>query len=58
MSFWEVNGADGFVLVFDRAYQGMDWAERTGNVPVTGVMSYRFERRRILPRVANDLPAP
>jgi cytosine/adenosine deaminase-related metal-dependent hydrolase len=49
---WEVNG---MVIVFNRAYQGADWEDHMGgDAPVTGVMGFRFERRRILPRTAGD----
>jgi hypothetical protein len=53
---WEVNGpVNGSIVVFDRAYQDADWAAMSGSTSVTGVMSYRFERRRILPRTTSDL---
>ena len=52
---WEVTGDDGStILVFDRVYTGAEWAETIGQTPITGVMSFRFESRRILPRGPED----
>jgi hypothetical protein len=50
---WEIGGASG-VLAFDRLYEGTDWADHIGETPVTGVMSYRWNRRRVMPREAAD----
>lgn len=52
-NLWEIGGTDG-VVVFDRMYQGLDWAGNTGTTPVAGVMTFRWERRRIMPRVDQD----
>ncbi len=52
---WEIGGSSG-VVAFDRLYEDSDWSDRIGNTPVTGVMGYRWERRRIMPRSASDLP--
>lgn len=52
---WQVSGGDVSVLVYDRLYAGADWAAQAGKVPVTGVMTFRYDRRRIQPRVAADL---
>lgn len=56
-NLWEIGGADG-VLVYDRFYDGSDWAAHVGamdsEVTVTGVMGFRFARRRIMPRAASD----
>ncbi|MCP4443795.1 MAG: amidohydrolase family protein [Myxococcales bacterium] len=52
---WEVNSS---IVVYDRAYGDADWDARKGNIDITGVMSYRFDKRRIQPRVAADLVAP
>jgi cytosine/adenosine deaminase-related metal-dependent hydrolase len=49
---WEIN-ADG-VLVYDRLYDPSDWDTHIGTLPVTGIMGFRFERRRIMPRDADD----
>ena len=50
---WEIDGSAG-VLVFDRLYEDADWADQIGTLPVTGVMNYRWNRRRIMPRDASD----
>jgi cytosine/adenosine deaminase-related metal-dependent hydrolase len=50
---WEVGGSEG-VLIYDNAYECADWADRIGNVPVTGVMMFRWERRRLVPRLGSD----
>ncbi len=50
---WEVGGPTG-VVVFDRMYQGSDWSDHIGELPITGVMTLRWDRRRIMPRTAAD----
>ncbi|MCB9760574.1 MAG: thrombospondin type 3 repeat-containing protein [Alphaproteobacteria bacterium] len=50
---WQVNGRSG-IIVFDRLYEGSAWAEHAGETPVTGVMNWRWERRRIMPRGDDD----
>ena len=50
---WEIGGTSG-VLVYDRVYEDADWAMQIGTLPVTGVMNWRWNRRRIMPRTADD----
>ncbi len=50
---WEIDGADG-VLVFDRLYRDGDWTAQKGTLPVVGVMGFRWERARIMPRTSAD----
>jgi cytosine/adenosine deaminase-related metal-dependent hydrolase len=50
---WEVGGSEG-VLIYDNAYECSDWTDMIGNVPVTGVMMFRWERRRLVPRLGSD----
>ena len=50
---WEVDGSDG-LLVYDFAYECADWTDQVGELPVTGVMMYRYDRRRITPRLDTD----
>jgi len=50
---WEIDGAAG-VVVDSRYYGDADYASHNSELPVTGVMSYRFTRRRISPRTAAD----
>lgn len=50
---WELNGPSG-VLVYDKCYEDVDWPAQVGQVPVTGVMTFRWERRRIMPRDGDD----
>ena len=52
---WEIGGPTG-VLAYDRYYEDSDWAARVGQLPITGVMMYRFDRRRIMPRSGSDFP--
>jgi cytosine/adenosine deaminase-related metal-dependent hydrolase len=52
-NLWEIDGATG-VLVYDRVYEDADWVARVGEVPVTGVMGFRWERRRVMPRTGAD----
>jgi cytosine/adenosine deaminase-related metal-dependent hydrolase len=49
---WLVNGA---IAVYDRLYQDADWDTRAGQSPVVGVMGFRFDRRRIMPRNGTDI---
>ena len=53
-NLWEVGGATGLVM-YDKFYEAMDWVMHIGEVPVTGVTMYRFDRYRLMPRTANDL---
>ncbi len=53
-NLWEIGGPNG-VLAYDRFYEDADWASNIGNLPVTGVMGYRWSRRRIMPRTTSDL---
>jgi hypothetical protein len=50
---WQVNGATG-VLVYNKVYSGTDWTAHIGESPIAGVMMYRHNRRRIMPRTAAD----
>ena len=50
---WEVGGSEG-VVVYDMTFECSDWDSEIGEVPVTGVMMYRWERRRLTPRVQSD----
>jgi len=51
-ALWQVNGS---IVVYDRVYEGADWAAQTSQAGVTGTMSFRHETRRIQPRSAADL---
>ncbi len=48
---WEI---DSSILVYDNLYNEADWDARKGTLPVAGVMHYRFDRRRIMPRSSTD----
>jgi cytosine/adenosine deaminase-related metal-dependent hydrolase len=50
---WELDGSAG-VLVFDRLYESSDWEAQKGELPVVGVMNYRWNRRRVMPRTSTD----
>lgn len=52
-ALWEVGGPSGLVL-YNRYYAGGDWASQTGTLPATGVMGWRWNRRRLMPRSAAD----
>jgi hypothetical protein len=52
-NLWEIGGPTG-VLVYDRCYEDADWTAQVGEVPVTGVMGFRWERRRLMPRTTAD----
>ena len=49
---------DDNIAVWQEAYEDADWVSQMGVTPVAGVMSYRFDRRRILPRTTADFSAP
>lgn len=51
---WEIGGSSG-ILVYDRMYSGADWASGSGTTTVSGVMTFRWNRRRIMPRNDTDL---
>jgi hypothetical protein len=53
---WEVldAGTTG-IVVYDRAYADADWVSQKSQTGVVGVMTFRFERRRIQPRSTADL---
>jgi len=53
-NLWEATGPGGVIVVFDRSYEDSDWAAQIGNTPVSGVMMFRWERRRIMPRTSAD----
>jgi hypothetical protein len=50
---WELGGSEG-LLVYDMAYECTDWTDEIGTLPVTGVMMFRWERRRIVPSTTSD----
>ena len=52
---WEVNGPGG-IIVYDFMYTDFEWDFRQGLSNVTGVMGWRYGRRRIMPRTDQDLP--
>ena len=54
---WEVESADGSgesILIYDHAYECDDWGSMVGDLPVTGVMMYRWGRRRLMPSTGFD----
>ncbi len=56
MNLWEViDGSATAIIVYDRAYADADWVSQIGQTGVVGVMTYRFDRRRIQPRSGADL---
>jgi cytosine/adenosine deaminase-related metal-dependent hydrolase len=51
---YEIGGASG-VVVDPKIYADADWDDRRGDPPpITGVMNFRWERRRLLPRDGAD----
>ena len=50
---WEIGGPGG-VVVFDRMYEDTDWSSRVGDTPVVGVTTFRWQRRRLMPRTTED----
>lgn len=52
-ALWEIDGPTG-LLVYDKLYEDADWAVHVGEFPVQGVMTFRWERRRVMPRAGWD----
>ncbi|HTM20916.1 MAG TPA: amidohydrolase family protein, partial [Kofleriaceae bacterium] len=48
-----VSGADT-LIVYKKIYTPTDWATQIGKTGITGVMSWRYNQRRIMPRVFTD----
>jgi hypothetical protein len=48
---WRVNGS---IVVYSWLYEGAAWTDQIRTRNVTGVMTYRFDRRRIMPRTDTD----
>ncbi len=53
-NLWQINGPSDSILVYDQAYQDTDWATHIGTTPLSGVMMYRHNRRRLMPRTPSD----
>ncbi len=53
-NLWQINGPSDSVLVYDRFYGDGDWSSHIGESPLSGVMMYRWNRRRIIPRAGAD----
>ena len=49
-----MNGPGG-IIVYDFAFEGVEWEARTGVTDITGVMTWRYNHRRIMPRTDADL---
>ena len=52
---WQVSSGGSSVLVSDYVYQSADWTSRIGNLRITGVTSWRYDNRRIMPRTSADI---
>ena len=52
-NLWEIGGSNG-VVVFDRMYEDSLWTSHIGETPVVGVLTWRWERARLMPRTADD----
>lgn len=45
---------DETIVVWNRLYAGDDWVAHMADTTLSGVMSWRFDRRRLMPRSAAD----
>jgi hypothetical protein len=54
-ALWQVSSTSSSIVVFAYAYEDIDWSSRVGAHFVTGVLSWRFDSRRIMPRRSADL---
>ncbi len=54
---WEIQGDGGeSIVVYDRLYDGDDWDDHVGELPIRGVVMFRFGTYRLMPRGAADFP--
>ncbi|RLB52559.1 MAG: hypothetical protein DRJ42_14505 [Deltaproteobacteria bacterium] len=51
---WRVSSTAANVLVHDYLYEDADWLSHVGDLRITGVASYRYDNRRIMPRRSVD----
>ncbi len=52
---WRISSTSTNLLVHDYLYQDADWLSQVGDLHITGVASYRYDNRRIMPRRSADL---
>ena len=54
-NLWEISGSSGLV-VYDRMWEETEqsFIDLTGTIPLTGVIGYRYDRFRIMPRNSSD----
>ncbi len=48
------DGSSTPVILYNKLYENDDWADYVGSVPPTGVMTWRWNRRRLMPRTWRD----
>jgi hypothetical protein len=51
---WQVSSSLSSILVTDYVYESSDWLSRIGDLDITGVTSWRYDNRRIMPRTSAD----
>ncbi len=51
---WTLTDGSDTLIIYDRLYESDDWADQIGVSPVTGVMSYNYDRYRLMPRSSWD----
>jgi hypothetical protein len=51
---WTLSDGSTPLIVSDPSYESDDWSDQIGDSPVTGVLTYRWDRYRLLPRSSWD----
>ncbi len=51
---WQVSSSLSDILVSDYVYESTDWLSHIGDLDITGVTSWRYDNRRIMPRSSSD----
>ena len=51
---WTLTDGSDSLIIYDRCYESDDWADQVGASPLTGVMTSRWGRYRLMPRSSWD----
>jgi hypothetical protein len=51
---WTLTEGADTLIVYGRCYESDDWADQVGMTPLTGVMTWRWNRHRLMPRSSWD----
>jgi len=51
---WTLWDKSDVLIVYDGCYESEDWTDHVGDSPLTGVMTWRWGRSRLMPRSSGD----